>query len=357
MKHRDYIMKLYMVNKGVLQEQSKLIFSTGDSYIIDDDQKIWIWLGKNCSVDEKGTAAVEARRLDDERGGAAKIITVDQGNELVEFLSLVDGIRIVDKNLAKTMLKDVSTGSFAGHESHQNALYRVSSEEFENISTMKFVQVPFERSSLDSEDAFIADLGDFIWVWVGRTSNAKEKVKAGQAARKFDAERSGAQDVEIFEEGDDSEFLGIFEGKLPVKKPVGVDLKAEVADITPTEDSEFINLTEPSEPEPKIEPKSEPAPEPTPVVKLKPIPGSEKVEKPVPEPTPEVKEEKIAPIAEDGTMIQRSGSRLKCPKCDNIKSYMIREIEDRTRVINDYPIIYGKKFVCGVCGTEWRRIS
>lgn len=345
-----------MVNQGNLQEQSKLIFSTGDSYIIDDGNKIWIWLGKKCSVDEKGTAAVEARRLDDERGGAAKIITVDQGNELVEFLTLVDGIRIVDKNLAKTMLKDVSTGSFAGHESHQNVLYRVSSEEFENINTMKFVQVPFEKSSLDSEDAFIADLGDFIWVWQGKDCNVKEKVRAGNFARRFDSERSGAQDLEIFEEGDDSEFLGIFEGKLPVKKPVGVDLKAEIADVAPTEESDFIHLTEPEVKSPSI-------PEPKPVVKLVPVPKPEPELEPEPEPepepvsvsTPEVKEEPIATPEEDDTLkIQRTGGRLKCPKCDNIKSYMIREIEDRTRVINDYPVIYGKKFVCGVCGTNWR---
>ena len=210
-------MEIWMINQGNLVKQDKPIFSTGDAYLIDDTSKIWIWLGKKCSVDEKGIAAVEARRMDNNRGGAAKIITIDQGSELVEFLSLVNGMKIVDKNLAKTMLKDVSTGSYADHADHVNVLYRISSEEFEGIDAMKFEQVPFELESLDSEDAFIADLGSHIWVWQGASCNVKEKVKAGTFARKFDAERGGAQEVEIFEEGEDSEFLAIFGGKIPIK--------------------------------------------------------------------------------------------------------------------------------------------
>ncbi|MCP4760262.1 MAG: hypothetical protein GY870_00675, partial [archaeon] len=254
-------MKIYMVNQGNLKEQKKLVFSTGDAYIIDNGSKIWVWLGKECSVDEKGTGAIEARRMDDERGGAAKIITVDQGNEVAEFLSLVNGAKIVDKNIAKTMLIDVSTGSFAGHEDHVNTLYRVSSEEFDGIDTMQYTQVPLKKESLDSEDAFIADLGDNIWVWQGSTCNVKEKVKAGSLARNFDADRTGDQNVKIFEEGDDADFLAIFDGKLPEKKSVGVDLKAEKADAP--SDDDFIDMTQPATPQPKPEPTPEPKPEPT----------------------------------------------------------------------------------------------
>ncbi|MHA1392805.1 MAG: hypothetical protein ACTSRZ_04825, partial [Promethearchaeota archaeon] len=220
-------MKLFLVKEGNLVEQDKLVFSTGDAYIIDDNSKIWIWLGKDCSVDEKGSAAILARRLDEERGGAAKIITIEQGSEVPEFIALVDGVRILDKNLAKTMLKDVQTGSFAGAGEFENALYRVSSEEFEDINAMQFIQVPFEKASLDSEDVFIADLGDKIWIWQGKDCNVKEKVKAREFATKFDAERAGAQPVTVFEEGDDAEFIKVLEEgyKMEMKGP---DLKPEV---------------------------------------------------------------------------------------------------------------------------------
>jgi hypothetical protein len=33
---------------------------------------------------------------------------------------------------------------------------------------------------------------------------------------------------------------------------------------------------------------------------------------------------------------------------------MIREVEDEENILMDYPRIYGKKFICGECGTHWR---
>ncbi|MCK5347258.1 MAG: hypothetical protein KAR20_27805, partial [Candidatus Heimdallarchaeota archaeon] len=199
-------MRIFMIKEGALVLIQKAIFTTGDSYLVVDEpaKKIYIWLGSKCSVDEKGVAAVEARRIDDGQvfNGAAKIITYDEGDESPEFLAKMGGLKILDKNLAKSMLKDVNTGEFAGQADHVNALYRISSEEFEGINAMKFVQVPFDKASLDPEDCFIADLGVDIWVWQGSQSNIKEKVKAGQWAREFDVDRAGAQRPRIFMDGD-----------------------------------------------------------------------------------------------------------------------------------------------------------
>jgi len=33
---------------------------------------------------------------------------------------------------------------------------------------------------------------------------------------------------------------------------------------------------------------------------------------------------------------------------------MIREVPDKSRIIVDYPRIYGKKYICGKCGAQWR---
>jgi len=43
-----------------------------------------------------------------------------------------------------------------------------------------------------------------------------------------------------------------------------------------------------------------------------------------------------------------------CPKCYNQNQKIIREIEDKTIVLMEYPRIYGMKFVCGNCGNDWR---
>ena len=194
-----------MVNQGVLEEKPELvshpIFSTGDVYIVDNTETIWLWIGEKCSVDEKAVAAAEARRIDEERGDSAKIITVDQNYETPEFMVLLNGLKIVHRNLAKTMLVDVSTGTYSGHMEHINTLYRISSEEFEGIDSMKFMQVEWHKESLDSEDSFVADLGDYIWIWQGAECNVKEKIKARSFATQLDADRAGVQQVKIFEEG------------------------------------------------------------------------------------------------------------------------------------------------------------
>lgn len=230
---------LYRIDKGNIKKIARPVFTTGDSYVIVDKlhEKIYIWLGSKCSTDEKGAAAVQARGIDesDEFNGSAKILTYDEGDEPAEFVALLGGLKVLDKNLAKSMLKDVSTGEFAWESDHVNALYKISSEEFEGINAMKAMQVPFEKSSLDSDDVMIADLGVDIWVWQGKSCNVKEKVKGIQIAREFDIDRAGAQRPKVFIEGDvdEEEFLGIFEGKLPQSESRVQDLKLEAYDQTP----------------------------------------------------------------------------------------------------------------------------
>lgn len=43
-----------------------------------------------------------------------------------------------------------------------------------------------------------------------------------------------------------------------------------------------------------------------------------------------------------------------CPRCGNKNLSQIREIDDKTNIISAYYKIYGKKYRCGRCGTEWR---
>ena len=43
-----------------------------------------------------------------------------------------------------------------------------------------------------------------------------------------------------------------------------------------------------------------------------------------------------------------------CSKCFNQNQNSIREIEDKTVVLMEYPRIYGMKYVCGNCGHSWR---
>lgn len=52
--------------------------------------------------------------------------------------------------------------------------------------------------------------------------------------------------------------------------------------------------------------------------------------------------------------IEKSEGRRKCPSCAEENKIMIHETTDKKNIILDYPRVYGKKFKCGSCGTEWR---
>ncbi len=336
-------MKLFLVEQGNLKEISKPIFSTGDVYVLDDGNTIYVWIGSKCSVDEKTAGAAQARTLDQQRGGAAKIITVDEKQETPNFMKTINSMgamKVVEKNYAKTLLKDVSTGDWAGFEEWSNILYRVSAEEFEGINSMKMIQVPFSKNSLDSEDCFVADLGNKVYIWQGETCNVKEKVKAGQWARNIDSERAGAQNEQIFEEGDDAEFLAALDRGKDYKESDAVQLRAESPLEPETEaDRKAMGI----QPEFKSEVREEIADEViADIAHLKESSASSAGPG-----IPGFKDDSILTI-------EKSDGRRRCPKCNIEDKLMIHESIDKSNIILDYPRVYGKKYKCGQCGIEWR---
>jgi len=240
-------------------------------------------------------------------------------------------MKIVEQNIAKTMLKDVVTGDWAQFAEHKNVLYRVSSEEFQDINAMKMVQVPFSKDQLDSEDCFIADLGTKVYVWQGNACNVKEKVKSGQWARQIDADRAGEQNEVIFEEGDDVEFLAALDKGENYKVSDAVQLRAE-SELEPETDADKAVAA--IEPENKAEIKE----------------------------TPEIRTEISSSAApgipgqiDDSIMtVEKMEGRRKCPNCGNEDKMMIHESVDKSNIILDYPRMYGKKFRCGLYGCLWR---
>lgn len=337
-------MKLFLINKGELNQINKMVFSTGDVYLVDDENTIYVWIGAKCSVDEKTTGAANARKLDQERGGAAKIITIDQGQETPEFLKIIGSMgtmKIVEQNIAKTMLKDVVTGDWAQFAEHKNVLYRVSSEEFDDINSMKMIQVPFTKNSLASEDCYVADLGNKVYIWQGNACNVKEKVKAGQWARSIDADRAGAQNEVIFAEGDDSDFLAALEKGVDYKESDAVQLRAE-SELEPETEADKIAA--------RIGPE------------LKSTVRESSEVKEVSDTVPHIKSE-ISSSAAPGTpgqvddsimTIEKGEGRRKCPNCANEDKMLLHESVDKSNIILDYPRMYGKKFRCGLCGCLWR---
>ncbi|MEM2133273.1 MAG: hypothetical protein Q6366_000585 [Candidatus Freyarchaeota archaeon] len=193
--------KIYLIKEGDYEEIMQPIFSTGDTYVVDAGDRIWIWLGEKTTVDEKFAGAFISDHMDKQRKGKPRVETVQQGSEPLEFRKTVGPMRIVDQDLAKSILKKTEK------KTHPVVMYRISGEEFETLDDIQFVQVPLSKASLDSEDVFLIDTYDTIYIWQGKKSSVREKVVGGRIARKFDAERVGVQKEVFVEEGEEPDKL------------------------------------------------------------------------------------------------------------------------------------------------------
>jgi len=53
-------------------------------------------------------------------------------------------------------------------------------------------------------------------------------------------------------------------------------------------------------------------------------------------------------------IVSDADGHRRCPACGNTNRNKIHEELDKTNIIMAYPRMYGKKYRCGQCGTEWK---
>ncbi len=189
---------VYHIQKGRLVKMPNPgVFGRGDCYLVDDGLKIYLWIGPESTVDEKFLTAASAVMRDTSRKGEADIDRIEGGNEPDSFKALFDDFRITDED-TEGILRKVQL------EKKEFKLWRVHRTGDETF----FAEVPLSRDSLKSDDVFILDTWDDIFVWRGKNASAREKFDATIIARQYDAERVGVQEIELIEEGNEpKEFL------------------------------------------------------------------------------------------------------------------------------------------------------
>ena len=132
-------------------------FGTGDVYLVDTGAIIYLWVGKKSTVDEKFIGAVTSVWKDQDRKGAAKLVTVDEGDEPKAFLNLFEGkIKVTDQD-TEGILKRVAL------KQREFKLFRIHIEKDLHL----FYEVPREKKSLTSDDVYILDTYNQIYVWRG----------------------------------------------------------------------------------------------------------------------------------------------------------------------------------------------
>lgn len=184
----------YHVAKGQIHKVPEDLvedFAEGDVYLVDTGSIIYLWCGKAATPDEKFVGAITSVMGDRTRRGHTRLVTVDQGEEPKEFLTLFGGRIKITTQDTEGILRRVAL------KKRDYKLFRVHIEG--DISL--FYEVKRSRSSLTSDDVYLLDTFNKIFIWQGKGSTSEEKETGFLIAQKYDAERAGVQEIEPVVEG------------------------------------------------------------------------------------------------------------------------------------------------------------
>jgi len=152
--------------------------NNGDVFILDMGLKIYQWNGSKSGIFEKTKAGQLCRSLDSERSGKPEVIVQEEGSEDQEFWNSIGG---------KGAILDSS--KVPHDDEWENAtekkLFKLSDEkgsfEFTNVGEGSNVK----KSLLHTNDVFVFDGGNHIYVWVGAKASVGEKKYAMRYAQEY----------------------------------------------------------------------------------------------------------------------------------------------------------------------------
>ena len=161
--------------REVLKSHKSL--NNGDVFILDMGLKIYQWNGSKSGIFEKSKAAQLCRSLDSERSGKPEVIAQDEGNEDNEFWNALGG---------KGDITDSS--KVVNDDEWENSTFKKLFRFTDKGGSFSFNEVSsgnISKSQLDSNDAFIIDGGNHIYVWVGKNASVGERKYALKYAQEY----------------------------------------------------------------------------------------------------------------------------------------------------------------------------
>ena len=150
-----------------------------------------MWVGKQSTKDETGTAAYKIVELDDFFKGGIDLCYEAQDNESEDFRNLFEEI-IVEEGGIESGFKKIQ------EEKWDVRLLRV----YYDGKVPRTEEVPLNLSSLTQEDAFILDTGLDLYAWRGEKTAPKLKFSTCMICQKIKDARNGRPKYKFFDEGD-----------------------------------------------------------------------------------------------------------------------------------------------------------
>jgi len=151
--------------------------NSGDAFVLDGGLKIYHWNGAAAPALEKMKAGQFAQHLYGQRNGKAEVVSFDEPQASHHFWELLGGEGPI--HTAEEGNKSSSTGVTG-----EKKLFRLSDRD----RGLKFTEVAsgtVSRSALDPKDVFLFDVGDAVFVWIGKGADSVEKRQALGYAHRY----------------------------------------------------------------------------------------------------------------------------------------------------------------------------
>ena len=154
----------------LLDEKDHGKFYSGDCYIIVytnalNKIMIYYWIGLKSSVDEKGTAAMKVVDMDNNLySGHAVQVRVVERKEPPHFMALFRGEMVIFQGGYASGFKNHHDDQ---HNHQENYLLQIRGT---NNYNTKAIEVDCKASSLNSNDVFILNTQNEIYIWIGKVN-------------------------------------------------------------------------------------------------------------------------------------------------------------------------------------------
>ncbi|MHA2364626.1 MAG: hypothetical protein ACXAC7_11770 [Candidatus Hodarchaeales archaeon] len=228
---------LWVQGKKLKEVNAPFKFLNGDVYLIDDSKKpdgskkegtpkVYIWLGSKAFADDRGVGAWAAKQLD-YKHDEIDIDTEVEGQESSEFKELID-FEVVEGD-TPGFLKHVEVN----YQDVDYAMFRVWDTDISDGSStddIEIKEVPISKSSLKSDDAFVIDGYNTLYIWIGKDCQVGEKMAADRLARKFDVDRKRNPILYTVYEGEEPKGFYDFIKELDKKDPKKLGAAGEQVD-------------------------------------------------------------------------------------------------------------------------------
>jgi len=191
-------------------------FTSGDVFIVDTKDVVFVWVGKKANSMEKLQAAKVAVQLKDEHN-AVSVVFVDQGREtdLTPPEQVLLGFYLDISPNSKRVLPDSKDDDAQVETEARTSLKLYKCSEVDGLYKVVEVKTgPLYQNDLDSEDSFVIDNGPHhIWVWIGKRASQKERIEAMRNAHGFVKKKgypSHTQVSRVVDGGEPMEFKALF---------------------------------------------------------------------------------------------------------------------------------------------------